>query len=581
MNFKKTLNLWCLSLLLYFIPFLTFSQEISPTISNYPGGYNISCHGANDGSISLVVVGGDAPYLFNWSNGSTSKNQTQLAAGSYTVIVTDASANTTSMDFDLTQPKAILVVLHPRVYEGGYNILKPGGSDGAIEAEISGGVQPYTFSWTNNTSEQNVKDVSAGTYTLTVTDVNSCTSVASTTLIEGTGVQIIGITSPSHNGYNVSCDKEKDGAIELTVIGGHPPYNYTWNDGSTEEDRTELGPGSYSVIVRDDNGVGDAAQIQLTGPTKFTVQLSPTVYSNGKNISCYGCANGHINTIVTGGVSPYTYSWNDGATSANRSGLTANQYNVQITDANGCMTEAGVNIQGPEREDWTMTGNAATDPAFNYLGTTDNKDLVFRSNNIERLKIKGSGQIEVKSTLKVDSSSTDSLRSVFVDSQGVLRVSSPTGQQVCTTPTNRWVTNYCTSGNDIYNLPLSGNVGIGTSQIPTGYKLAVNGRIICEELKVKLSTTWPDFVFKTDYKLMPLSELKKFIQSKNHLPDIPSAEEVEIGGSSIGEMQAKLLQKIEELTLYLVQQNEKLVSIEAENLVLTRKVDLLSNLVKQ
>ncbi|MBK9542163.1 MAG: hypothetical protein IPO49_07540 [Bacteroidetes bacterium] len=184
--------------------------------------------------------------------------------------------------------------------------------------------------------------------------------------------------------------------------------------------------------------------------------------------------------------------------------------------------------------------------------------------------------------MKVDTISTDSLRSVFVDSQGVLRIGSHgTSQQPCVTPTSRWVTDYCNHTNDIYNLPTTGNVGIGTSQIPSGYKLAVNGKIICEEVKVKLHTAWPDFVFKPEYKLMPLHELKQFINQNMHLPEIPSASEVEQSGNSLGEMQTKLLQKIEELTLYLVQQNDKIEKLQSENANLNTKLDALSVQVKK
>lgn len=99
----------------------------------------------------------------------------------------------------------------------------------------------------------------------------------------------------------------------------------------------------------------------------------------------------------------------------------------------------------------------------------------------------------------------------------------------------------------------TGNVGIGTSSIPSGYKLAVDGKIICEELMVELSTSWPDYVFKPNYKLSPLSEVESFINENGHLPGIPSAEEVEANGVSVGEMNVKLMEKIEELTLYVIE----------------------------
>ncbi len=101
-----------------------------------------------------------------------------------------------------------------------------------------------------------------------------------------------------------------------------------------------------------------------------------------------------------------------------------------------------------------------------------------------------------------------------------------------------------------------GNVGIGTTD-PNGYKLAVNGKIRTQEIKVE-NANWPDYVFMKDYELPTLQQTEQHIKEKGHLPGIPSAEEVKANGIDLGEMNAKLLQKIEELTLYLLEQNKRL-----------------------
>lgn len=100
--------------------------------------------------------------------------------------------------------------------------------------------------------------------------------------------------------------------------------------------------------------------------------------------------------------------------------------------------------------------------------------------------------------------------------------------------------------------------GTGVTQYANGYKLNVHGKIVCTELMVKSVTSWPDFVFDKSYELMPLSELRSFIQTNKHLPGIPAASEVESSGLQVGEMQKKMMQKIEELTLYILQQQEQL-----------------------
>lgn len=110
-----------------------------------------------------------------------------------------------------------------------------------------------------------------------------------------------------------------------------------------------------------------------------------------------------------------------------------------------------------------------------------------------------------------------------------------------------------------------GSVSIGTYTTPAGYKLAVGGKIIAEEVKVQLEAEWPDFVFNKNYNLASLEEVEQQIQEKGHLKDIPSAKEVEKNGVSLGEMDAKLLQKVEELTLYMIELNKEVKNLKEEN----------------
>ncbi|RYF87350.1 MAG: hypothetical protein EON98_00780 [Chitinophagaceae bacterium] len=107
-----------------------------------------------------------------------------------------------------------------------------------------------------------------------------------------------------------------------------------------------------------------------------------------------------------------------------------------------------------------------------------------------------------------------------------------------------------------------GAVRIGNATVPAGYRLGVSGKVICEELRVKLSSNWPDYVFSKNYKLLPLTDLQRFIQQNNHLPNIPSAFEVEKNGIAVGEMQKKLVEKIEELTLYILELEQRLSKLE-------------------
>jgi len=153
-----------------------------------------------------------------------------------------------------------------------------------------------------------------------------------------------------------------------------------------------------------------------------------------------------------------------------------------------------------------------------------------------------SSKLHVRGDLRLENPSTDREFVVRTADNGDLQFNSLSGTEQST----RMV---ITDAN--------GLVGIGTSSPPLGYRLAVNGRVICEEVRVQLSEDWPDYVFSPEYCLMPLDELEKSITAEKHLPGIPSAAEVKGGGIAVGEMQALLLEKVEELTLYLLQMKKE------------------------
>ena len=120
-----------------------------------------------------------------------------------------------------------------------------------------------------------------------------------------------------------------------------------------------------------------------------------------------------------------------------------------------------------------------------------------------------------------------------------------------------------------------GGVSIDTYTIPTGVSLAVDGKVLCEEVEVQLSDDWPDYVFGPDYELMSLEELGQYIRAERHLPDVPTAEEVASSGISLGQSQIQMLRKIEELTLYVVNLNEQLSNVKQENKSLQGRIQAL------
>jgi hypothetical protein len=379
--------------------------NISPVTSNYPGGYNITCHGATDGWIDVLVDGGTPPYWFYWSNGSFNQNLDNLAAGNYTVIVADMNNLVDSITVTLYEPNEINIQLEPRVYEGGYNISEAGQSNGMIECHVSGGVQDYSYLWNTNSTEYKIEDIPAGSYSVIVTDMNMCSSSASITLIEPSPLHITSLTSPLHHGYNLSCKNSEDGAIIIAVAGGTGPYTFHWFNSSYSIDvqnPTGLKAGHYSVIVTDANDISIGGQITLTEPVEFLVSsITPSVYPpQNKNLSCSTCSNGSLTVNLTGGIGNKKYQWVDqstnqslGQTAQTATNLSAGTYLVIVTDTNGCIASGSHSIIAPDRDDWSMAGNAGTNPTAHFIGTIDSTDLVFKTKNTEGLRLKANGNI--------------------------------------------------------------------------------------------------------------------------------------------------------------------------------------------
>lgn len=124
------------------------------------------------------------------------------------------------------------------------------------------------------------------------------------------------------------------------------------------------------------------------------------------------------------------------------------------------------------------------------------------------------------------------------------------------------------AGNNVFTISTTDNIGIGTTLAnnPNNYKLGVNGKIGAKEVQIEnTSSTWADYVFKPDYKLMTLEEVESFINKNQHLPEIPSAKDIEVHGHKLGEMDVLLLKKVEELTLYVIQLKKEIEELKKGN----------------
>ncbi|NHM01733.1 T9SS type A sorting domain-containing protein [Flavobacterium difficile] len=310
----------------------TITQPAS-AVSGTTAVTNIACNGGTNGAINLTPTGGTPPYTFNWGGGITTEDRTGLSAGSYSVTITDANGCTGTINVTVTQPAS--AVSGTRTVT---NVFCFGGTNGAINLTPTGGTPPYTFNWGGGITTEDRTGLSAGTYSVTITDANGCTGTVNVTVTQPASA-VSGTTVVT----NVACFGGSNGAINLTPTGGTPPYTFSWGGGITTEDRTGLSAGTYSVTITDANGcTGTVSGITVTQPASAVSGTTAVT-----NIACNGGTNGAINLTPTGGTPPYTFSWVGGITTEDRTGLSAGSYSVTITDANACTGTVNVTVTQP------------------------------------------------------------------------------------------------------------------------------------------------------------------------------------------------------------------------------------------
>lgn len=311
----------------------------SATITQSPSSLAITssttsviCNAGNTGSITLNVTGGAGGYTYNWGGGITTQNRTNIGVGTYTVTVTDASTCTATASATVGQAFSTLTVTPSQT-----NILCNGSNTGAITLSVTGGSAPYTYSWTGGSTTQNRTNLAAGSYSVTVSDANLCSTTASATITQPAAPLAVSVTS-----NNVNCFGASTGNITSNTTGGTTAYSYNWGGGITTANRTNIPAGTYNLTVTDNNGCSATAGTTITQPAA-ALNVSTAV----TNVLCFGANTGAVNTTVTGGTIAYTYNWGGGITTANRSNLVAGTYNVTVTDGNSCTASSTNTITQP------------------------------------------------------------------------------------------------------------------------------------------------------------------------------------------------------------------------------------------
>ena len=311
---------------------------------------DISCGGATDGELTAVAVGGTGDYTYTWFNslgdvvGTDSAVLSAVGSDSYTCLVQDnTSGLVNSGGGFIPEPFALTILINS-------NAVTDASCNGVCDGEIdilvvTGGTAPLEYLWNDPGAQTGIDatGLCAGTFTLTVTDDNGCTSQASRTVNQPDALTV------SLSATDVLCNSAANGQITATPSGGTTPYNYLWDDAGAQSGTgathtaTGLPDGTYNVTVTDGNGCTIVGFDDITEPNALVATAS------GTNITCNGDGNGTATVNAVGGTTPYTYLWNDIGASTDESINSLNQatYTITVTDFNGCTSSDSYTVTEP------------------------------------------------------------------------------------------------------------------------------------------------------------------------------------------------------------------------------------------
>ncbi|MBU0765732.1 MAG: T9SS type A sorting domain-containing protein [Bacteroidetes bacterium] len=302
---------------------ITFTEEITINVIEN----NETCSGS-DGSANIIVSGGNTPYSYQWSTGATSVALSGLTAGIYSLTVTDAAGCTETATATIINPYPLL--LSSSVTD------ETGTAGGSIDLTVAGGVLPYSYLWSNGDTTQDIGNLSAGIYTVTVTDYSGCTEEATVCVNYLCGL-VLSITTT-----NSECGEET-GTATVTATGGVTPYSYIWSNGDILATADSLASGTYMVTVTDDYGCSAVKMVNVADEGSATISLTSV-----HDAACNGEQNGAILISVTGSAPPFTFEWSSGASTEDVMNLPAGTYYVIVEDTMGCIATAGYTIAEPE-----------------------------------------------------------------------------------------------------------------------------------------------------------------------------------------------------------------------------------------
>ena len=319
----------------------------------------ISCAGFNDGQANATASGGTGSLSYLWSDGQNTATATNLAAGTYTVTVTDANGCNSTSSVSLTDPAGMASAAGVTSSYNGADISCFGATDGELTASVSGGNAWLFILWSDGQTNAIASGLSDGSYTVTITDQSGCTTVSTASVNQPTQLSLNSTSTPT------LCNGDANGSVIAAAGGGTGTYTYNIGAGNQASSTfTGLSAGNYTVSVTDVNGCLATSTVTVTQPTALTASTSASSDPN-----CNGGSDGSISFAANGGTSAYTYSIGTGNQgNGTFTGLSAGSYTVTITDANGCVASSStVTLSDPA----AISLSAAQTVAISCAGFND------------------------------------------------------------------------------------------------------------------------------------------------------------------------------------------------------------------
>ncbi len=307
---------------------------------------DVDCNGNANGELEVTATDGTAPYSYTLDGGVSQVSGlfTGLTAGTYTLEVTDAHGCTDNMTIDIIEPASLVI---SEVLASHVDVDCNGNANGELEVTATDGTAPYSYTLDGGVSQVSglFTGLTAGTYTLEVTDAHSCTDNMTIDIIEPATLVISEVLA-SH--VDVDCNGNANGELEVTATDGTAPYSYTLDGGVSQVSGlfTGLTAGTYTLEVTDAHGCTDNMTIDIIEPASLVIS---EVLASHVDVDCNGNANGELEVTATDGTAPYSYTLDGGVSQVSGlfTGLTAGTYTLEVTDAHSCTDNMTIDIIEP------------------------------------------------------------------------------------------------------------------------------------------------------------------------------------------------------------------------------------------